>query len=121
MKATELKLGDWVDYKGEAAQIHEFLEDVVWLLNGSVPALMEDIEPLPLTPEILEKNGWRKDLDAPLWTLDCLGLYWYAAGEHYELCIIRGYIQAIVHIEVRDVHELQHLLWALGVDDDLKI
>ena len=50
MKANELMIGDWVDYRG--------------IYNRVAPAdfchfeWIDEIRPIPLTPEILEKNGF---------------------------------------------------------------
>lgn len=52
MKATELMIGDWiVKPSGYIRTIDraEFSNDAAWF---------EDIKPIPLTPEILEKNGF---------------------------------------------------------------
>lgn len=126
MKATELKIGDWINTSSLENPVYRKVKGLAdnYILVDSkcrYATGSRALSPIPLTPEILEKNGWRKDLDAPLWTLGRLGLYWYTINEYYELCFIRGYIQSIACTEVRYVHQLQHLLWALGIDDDLMI
>ena len=60
MRATDLMIGDWVSYNGELLKIYEFKHKYAYFgdghpLNG---ILIDEIEPIPLTPEILEKNGW---------------------------------------------------------------
>lgn len=66
MKATDLMIGDWVqDTCGNPIQVKELLEDGI---NGEwdcaecygVEAVYDDIKPIPLTAEILEKNGFIK-------------------------------------------------------------
>lgn len=69
MKANELMIGDWVKLKdGGPLQ----MEDVSgtgmfkkWTSDGEymIPYSYDEIEPIPLTPEILEKNGFIKDKD----------------------------------------------------------
>lgn len=119
MKATEIKIGDWVDYNGEATQIYDFARDVVWFLDGSVSALMEDIRPVLLTSEILEKNGWCWDEDDLVYASDfCPHVYLAKSGNMFN--VVDGIGEQLGKINAA-VHELQHILWALGMDDDLKI
>ena len=66
MKANELMIGDWVIAYGKKTQ-------VVWVGNihklavrGFPSEFYEDeIEPIPLTLEILEKNGFTKSTPPP--------------------------------------------------------
>lgn len=91
-------------------------------LFGDSGAWAKDIVPIPLTPSILEKNGWKNDC------YDC-----------YKLPTKRAYLYIIKDTKVNDeflvcvslemhnlasvtyVHELQHLLYALHIDSNLKI
>lgn len=71
MEATELMVRDWVLYKGEPYQIRQLGifgknrdgEDYPAVCVGKpngIGLILErnKIEPIPLVPEILEKNGW---------------------------------------------------------------
>lgn len=64
MKATELMIGDWVLYGQRFAIIKELYNGNVTILcsiNGQNEYVIEtydNIEPIPLTAEILEKNGF---------------------------------------------------------------
>lgn len=78
-----------------------------------------NIEGIPLSPEILEKNGWKRDKLVP---------YIYGHEAHYievictpnsewvDVTFKGNTIRSIWY-----VHELQHILWALGLDANLKI
>lgn len=61
MRANELMIRDWVlNTCGNLIQVTEILEDGI---NGECEGgewcdLYDDIKPIPLTPEILEKNGF---------------------------------------------------------------
>ena len=63
MKANELMLGDWVVYRGDAEYTNPVrIEGMDILTNALITEDREDvgfdgIEPIPLTAEILEKNG----------------------------------------------------------------
>ena len=65
MKADELMIGDWVqDSFGNPIQVKELLEDGI---NGEwdggecygLAELYDDIKPIPIDEDILEKNGWK--------------------------------------------------------------
>lgn len=75
-----------------------------------------NIEPIPLTPEILEKNGWERNK-----------LVSYIYGHNIEVictpnseCVDVTLKGDTLH-RIKYVHELQHILWALGLDANLKI
>lgn len=59
MKANELMIGDWVynTHNQQNEQVQEIGSGLV-MLNYNDLYEYDEIEPIPLTPEILEKNGW---------------------------------------------------------------
>lgn len=85
--------------------------------------------PIPLTPEILEKNGWSKRHDG---SSSC-DIYSKGKGSFHvrlEQCIYKkqeGFDFAVGDStyrfgnKIEHVHELQHILWALDLDANLKI
>lgn len=84
-----------------------------------------DIEPIPLTPEFLEKNGWKKRTEG--WYFMMISKYMYLSVEFGYENGIRVFLKRTtdglyVKLNVaNNVHELQHILWALGLDANLKI
>lgn len=82
----------------------------------------EFINDIPLTPEILEKNGWKKLNTVPI---NCNILY----KSHQGLTI--GYnINSKTFIydfgvnqqgKIKFIHELQHLLFGLGLNSDMEV
>lgn len=92
----------------------------------------EEIEGVPLTPEILEKNGWQENSISYDYSINdklffCsfpnietggvdLDVYNNIAPESYDVCQDDFYLGNISF-----VHQLQHILWALGLDANLKI
>ena len=130
MKKSELKLGDWVLAGGSPIKIDELVEGIEALTvyddetNEIENYSYDDLSPIPLTSEILEKNGWKEDDE--IWGID------YTFGHlHIEFFSNGKEIEAMVSVtddrdvcclrQIKYIHELQHLLWALGMDDDLKI
>ena len=79
----------------------------------------EEIEGIPLTPEILEKSGWELEYYAPI-------IYGHV-GHDIEISLSKTikrhsvFFNDVPLCEIQYVHQLQHILWALGEDANLKI
>ena len=127
MKATELKIGDWVAYKGKPAKIHALDSPCIYVdADGEIWGTLEDdgdISPIPLTDKILEENGWQWDKRNYDWRLKNLAVAPYDIAGKEHLAVYVHNDPDIVNIcdDICHVHELQHILWALGLDDNLKI
>lgn len=89
----------------------------------------EEIEGIPLTPEILEKNGWNKRHD-PTSSCDIyskgkdafyvsLEQSIYKKQEGFELVVADSTYR--FGNKIQYVHQLQHILWVLGEDAELII
>lgn len=88
-----------------------------------------NIEPIPLTPEILEKNGFKVRVSRVYYTK----LIGYANFLQRNIAIERKRNDWAVFIRykkmpdsvllryIQYIQELQHILWALGLDANLKI
>ena len=88
------------------------------------------IEGIPLTPKILEKNGFNKIIPKKKFTKSlgdtskffkrCLVIE--LAQNRYKVSLKHeGMSDKITIRHIQYVHELQHILLALGMDADLKI
>ncbi len=124
MKATELKIGDLVRYKGKPAKVHSIPAPFIYLFDVADVGYRssdgdENLIPLPLTTEILEKNGWKKDRDNNYIDYDHHLVLCEKSNGYALYKVINGNIIWLMNIDY--VHQLQHLLWALEIDDDLKI
>ena len=128
MKATELMIGDWVCYKGRTqipARVLSFNNQTIKFDSGTPQDWMstiENFEPIPLTKEILEKNGFC--------SLPNVG---YVMEEHeneiiydlwdHKLRILKNREQ-ILNLEYFNemcVHELQHALLLAGVEKKIEL
>lgn len=75
--------------------------------------------PIPLTPGILEKNGWEQDKLVSY-------IYGHEAHNIEVICTPNSEWMYVtfkgetIH-RIKYVHELQRILWALGLDANLKI
>ncbi len=118
-------VGDVVMYNNEVQTIVDNYVSNTYELNSiyyPVPVNWNELSGVPITPEILEKNGWKKQNKVPI---NCTILY----NLHNEITI--GYntnSKTFVYdfginklLRIRFIHQLQHLLFGLGLDSDLKI
>ena len=56
MNISEFSIGDWVEINGSATKVWYLSEDSE--INDTTYDYW--VKPIPLTPEILEKNGWSR-------------------------------------------------------------
>ena len=97
--------------------------------NGEIQyADKDNIVPIPLTPEILKKNGWKIEDVNPndLSNIVSKGIMYRAIKDKEILFFHKG---ASVFtcplnwrkIEIRFVHQLQHLLFGLGLNSEMEV
>lgn len=117
----EYIIGDVVMYDNKIMVIEEPREeshfDLLWnnyIIYSYIN--IEEIKPILLTPEILEKNGWGHKDDV-----------YFKEYSHLKLVVMDGNAYIINEscslflCKVEFVHGLQHLLYALHIDSNLKI
>ena len=101
MKATDLMIGDYVVNtefgKNDIDKIETLEPRRVWLEHGKTYVPIEFIEPIPLTTEILEKNGFKFGT-----LFKFHGDIWWYHG-----------------IKIEKVHELQHVLRLFGIKKEI--
>lgn len=127
IKAEDLRIGDLVRYGKDIITILATHADgLVCFADGKDQICVEHVllEPIPLTPEILEKNGWKRISHKGLpWALfrkkGCSVRIAYDSDDDKVPFSVGKEIQELKNINY--VHELQHILWALGKDANLKI
>lgn len=124
MNIQDLKIGDYVLYKDEPYKI--------WSLNGTVACiepkrgvLVESLTPILLTFDILTKCGWShlhdeiRTLPFDFGTLNVV--YDKSTGIYIISVSAKDKVDTVVLRRVKYVHELQHVLWALGIEDNIKL
>lgn len=113
-----MMVGDWLLDKEEglSRRVAQVTSDV---FEGCAPGVIlengmdyQECEPIPLTPEILEKNGWK----------EAQFCHEYKDGKNtIQACLpdMRGIINGveIQHFQCEYVHQYQHLLRLCGLND----
>ena len=119
MKAEELMIGDWVynTHNDQPEQVYEIGSGLVMLAYNDLYEY-DEIEPIPLTAELLMQNGFEKDPE----TGECL-LSDY--DDTFEVCWIgtiltvqSGYGRMEL-VNCQYVHELQHALRLCGIEKEI--
>ena len=110
----EYIIGDVVMYDNKIMVIKEPRDGIHFDLSCPEEKLVyccvrvEDIKPMPLTSEILENNGWK--WDGQDFVGACL---LYPEGNYFVFDAFRT--------KIKYVHQLQHLLFGLGIDFDFNL
>lgn len=87
------------------------------------PVHQLELSGVPVTPEILEKNGWEKDEEASFKTQ----LYYRKKSiSRFIVIIIRKDTLRIVYNSeclniIQYIHELQHLLFGLDLNHEMEV
>lgn len=124
MKIEELSIGDWAEIDGRPKRISSVLETpmggMVRCKEQSITAFVEHISPIPLTPEILEKNGFVEICGD--FVVKHNGFYVNAEAQENRFGLevsADGHI--IIACDVEFVHQLQHALRLAGVGKDIEV
>lgn len=109
------------DQKGLADLLQTVREE--WEFSHGV--WCNNIEGIPLTPELLEKNGFKEEQHQKEGTSEWYDFYHYDLGINvvYEVegNKFAAYLDGKKLREIQYAHELQHILWALGLNAELKV
>lgn len=121
-------VGDLISYKREIKEIKE-TDDIGDYIIVIPPyktkcLFFEEIEPIPLTPAILEKNGWKDYFKGSIWKeLATKRAYLYitkdqTTEDEYLVCCGRSKCNLA---SIKYVHQLQHLLFGLGINSEMEV
>lgn len=90
-----------------------------------------NIEGVPITPEILRKNDFKEEVEGTYFTIpikaragSSLARYLAVERKKYAWAIFIKYYNVTGYAllcHVKYAHELQHILWVLGKDANLKV
>lgn len=125
MKANELMIGDLLKPKNVDSYFKVGLigADSIWNDTDTAKWDLDEIEPIPLTPEILEKNGW-KNCVPDVWQNEYRGFFFYwenGTGRFGMDDFRRLQEQWKMHLQIKHIHELQHALRLCGIEKEITI
>lgn len=115
MKVEELMISDWIFDGDNVAQVTSITCDGIIETTFNETSNIEVIHPIPLTPEILKKNGFK---------------YRHSWGEwvHYNpsplidftlLTGEEGFYLDLPNAKIEYVHELQHALRLCNIEKEI--
>ena len=132
--AQKYIVGDWVKFLFEESKVIEVYEDGSYYMDS--PNITgcpkeEELSPIPLTTEILEKNGWklhkhhkRDSYDDVSWSSyhkpaeTNISLRFYTEEKAFFLFL---YAEEISETPIRYIHQLQHILFGLGLNSEMEV
>ena len=129
MKTNELMIGDWVLDGNVYAQVTSITCDGNVETTHNEYSNIELIEPIQLTPEILEKNWFRKISEGRFLLEDSEDLYWvkfypkdtnYTCGAYDYIDLESGCI-SIREMPIEFVHDLQHAMRICGIEKEIEL
>lgn len=90
-------------------------------LFGDCCAWVKDIVPIPITPEILEKNGWKRVDDEPIdFEIEYFGTE-FSNGVDLFYNVLTDIYRYGTHTIMIYLHELQHLFFGLGLKSEMEV
>ncbi len=136
MKANELQIGDYVNYRGQIIKVTSLYDkggsnEVGWSDKESVWVNASNIEFIPLTAYILEKNGFEVQDQGggikDVWTgfgIDCEGdiEVEFQNNIPVHLKIDGGFKgEYYTSANIKYVHQLQHAMRLCGIDKEIEL
>lgn len=121
IKITDLSIGDWVDIYGKVFRIRKIskvdFSGLITLYGASMPYGLGVVRPIPITPQILEQNGFKanehSDKVYEYNEYNSLVQYFFV---NHKLCIRNS---NAIDVEIHSVHQLQHALRLAGIGKDI--
>lgn len=117
---NELKYipGDLCIVKGKVESVCEVDRDNDFSITTDQHPFIKlsEVKPILLTPEILEKNGWKKDDATWIFKKGNISIFILLDDETYAV-----YLLGVRVLEFHFVHELQHLLFGLGTNNNMEV
>lgn len=125
MKANELMIDDWVMYRGKPIIVYE-IDGQYDRINTEPDGYdsiryieLSNLQPIPITAEILEKNGFEKvngEYQDVFYCCDGLDLL---IDDRLEPWCYTLY--GVLELPIRYVHILQHALRLAGIDKKITL
>ena len=131
LKVTDLMIGDWLKhYNGTPMQVTKITtEHFACAEKGGLNCweYNNKYEPIPLTPEILKKNGILYEKQSYYYVikddkdLECTYYIQQILQEGWAIGVDIGAYDCSVFARIKYVHELQHALKLCGINKEIVV
>ena len=127
MKVEDLMIGDWLLYKSDSLENAFPIQITREMFNKELVVWKDRFEPIPLTVEILEKNGilYRKSSFYYIINdnkdLECTHYIYQTIQEDWAIGVDTGTDDCSVFARIQYVHELQHALKLCRIDKEIVV
>lgn len=115
-------IGDWVMLYGRPRKV-ERIYDYGRVEVDCIEEDCDELEPIPLTPKILEKNGFSQDpLNGHIFVFQEKSgeVIYYECGPKYGLTI-DNQLATIQDLKINYVHQLQNALRLCGIEKEIVV
>lgn len=131
LKISDLSVGDWVGYKGEECTVasiymaaegypHEVALTYQGICCGC--AYIDHLDPIPITAEILEKNGFERSTSQFIvYHTDKVWISYDKPSETWSVTMYINDFTSNLHANIVYIHQLQHALRLAGVDKEINL
>jgi hypothetical protein len=117
-------IGDWYWWEAEGKKYHlQVTKDTFKLMDEDI----SNFQPIPLTPEILEKNGILYEKQSYYYViednkdLECTYYIYQTVQKDWAIGVDTGAYDCSVFARIKYVHELQHALKLCGIDKEIMV
>lgn len=124
LKISDLSVGDWVEWMGERCKVDLPLLNTVFPHAKIYPAYTSaTLQPIPITPEILEKNGFIKNGAYNEWNIGEWDERPFIGVSLERQSLRVKHFGNDIFIEDKElfVHQLQHALRLAGVEKEIEL
>ena len=126
LKISDLSVGDWVRYRDrewEVCSIYQFTGEVgLFRKDSQICESIEDIDPIPITAEILEANGFERSTSQFIvYHTDKVWISYNKPSETWSVTMYINDFTSNLHANILHIHQLQHALRLAGVDKEINL
>ena len=100
----------------EICEVHETSYTIKFMHGNSARVESNEIKPIPLTPEILKKNEWEYDGATWIFKKGNISIFILLNDKTYA-----AHLLGVRVLEFHFVHQLQHLLFGLGIKHEMEV
>ena len=128
IKISDLSVGDWVRWevydKTYDMQVSGVTDRRIYGLHDGIEysMLLTQIRSIPITAEILEKNGFERSTSQFIvYHTDKVWISYDKPSETWSVTMYINDFTSNLHANILHVHQLQHALRLAGVDKEINL